>query len=140
MDRSRTDRVLSEALSWAGTPWHHEADIKGVGVDCAFFLIRVFHSAGVIPDVNPRPYPPDWHFHRDEERFIGWLTQFADEVESPEPGDVAVFKFGRCFAHGAIVIDWPLVIHSQIGECVREQDANSGQLAGREVKFFRTKP
>lgn len=137
MDSSAGNRVLTEAATWEGTPWRHQADIKGVGVDCAFFLVRVFHAAGLIPDIDPRPYPPDWHFHRDEERFLGWVQQYGDEVDAPEPGDVAVFKFGRCFSHGAIVVEWPRVIHSAINECVRYQDATTGRLEGRDVRFFR---
>lgn len=137
MDSSTRNRVLAEASTWQGTPWHHQGGIKGVGVDCAFFLVRVFHAVGLIPDIDPRPYPPDWHFHQDGERFLEWVKQFADEVETPEPGDVAMFKFGRCYAHGSIVIEWPLLIHSQIGQCVREQTADGGYLAGRKVRFFR---
>lgn len=137
MDTGARDRVLSEARDWLGTPWHHQGALKSVGVDCARLLCEVYHNAGLIPAIDPRPYPADWHFHRDEERFIGWLADYAEEVDSPEPGDVAVFKFGRCFSHGAIVIDWPLIIHAYMGDGVREQDATTGRLSGRPTKFFR---
>ena len=83
--------------------------------------------------------PPDWHFHRDEERFLGWLLPYADEVAQPDPGDVVVFRFGRCYAHGGIVVAWPLIIHSYNQVGVREQDASAGKLAGRPVKFYRVK-
>ena len=36
----------------------------------------------------------------------------SEEVETPEPGDMAVWKIGRAYAHGAIVVGWPLVIHA----------------------------
>ncbi len=139
MDSDARNRVLSEARAWLGTPWHHQGAIKGVGVDCARLLCEVYHNAGLTPEIDPRPYPADWHFHRDEERFLGWLTDYADEVATPEPGDVVVFKFGRCFAHGGIVTAWPLVIHSYNQVGVREQDASTGRLAGRQVKFFMVK-
>lgn len=106
--------VVQEAQSWLGTPYHHHGDIKGAGVDCAMILVRVFHAAGLTPDIDPRPYPPDWHMHRDAERYLGWLAQYADPVDLPQAGDVAMFQFGRCVAHGAIVTAWPLVIHAHM--------------------------
>lgn len=139
MDSSSRERVLAEAKTWDGTPWHHQGRIKGVGVDCAMFLCEVFERAGLVPHIDPRPYPADWHFHRDEERFLGWVAVYGEEVAQPEPGDVAVFKFGRCFSHGAIVLDWPNVIHSYTHVGVREQSANEGRLAGRDIKFYRIK-
>lgn len=139
MDTKSRNRVLKIARSWMGTKWHHQARVKGVGVDCAQLLCDVFHEAGLIPYIDPRPYPRDWHFHRGDEKFIRWLRQHADEVDKPVRGDVAVFKFGRCFSHGSIVDKWPLVIHAYVDDMVREQDANQGHLAGREVRFFRVR-
>lgn len=104
--------VVAEARTWLRTPYHHQGRVKGVGVDCAMILCDVYHKAGLIPFIDPRPYPPDWHLHRGEERYLGWVEQYAVRVERPEPGDIAVWRFGRCFAHGAIVEAWPYVIHA----------------------------
>lgn len=139
MDTSARDRVLTEALSWQGTPWHHQGRVKGVGVDCLMFLAEVYERAGVIPHADPGNYARDWHMHRSDELFMGGVLAYADEVETPEPGDVAIFKFGRCYAHGAIVVDWPTVIHSYNHVGVRLQEATEGILANRPVKFFRVK-
>src|SRR6202161_3252947 len=67
--------VVAEARSWIGTKYHNCADIKGVGVDCGMLLARVFANVGLIPFVDPRPYPPDWHLHRDEERYLDFVRQ-----------------------------------------------------------------
>lgn len=139
MDSSSRDRILTEALSWIGTPWHHQGRIKGVGVDCAMFLCEVYERAGLVPHIDPRPYSQDWHFHRSEEKFLSWVTDYGEEINTPEPGCVAIFKFGRCFSHGAIVTNWPMVIHSYTYVGVREQDSTQGKLADREVKFYRVK-
>ena len=61
---------------------------------------------------------------------------YAHEVEAPEPGDVALFKFGRCFSHSAIVTDWPLMIHAWNTGGVLRGDASQPMLAGRPVRFF----
>jgi hypothetical protein len=47
-----------------------------------------------------------------------------------------LFKFGRCFAHGAIVVVWPRLIHAWHNAGVIYADADQGQLAGRAKRFF----
>jgi len=102
---------IAEAKTWLGTPFRDQGDIKGPNgaVDCAMLLVRCATKAGMIPaDFDPRPYPPQWLLHRDEERFLGIVRNFAREVQrEPIPGDVIVYKVARCFAHGGIVIEMP---------------------------------
>lgn len=110
-----SDRIVAEALSWVGTPYHHQADVKGRGVDCAMLLVRVFVDTGIVSAFDPRPYTPDWYMHRDEERFLGWIRQFGDPVPEGEalaPGDVALYKFGRCVSHGGIVVSPGIMVHA----------------------------
>lgn len=66
-------------------------------------LVRVFVDAGLVPTFDPRPYPQDWHLHRDDERYLGFVFERATEVEHPQPGDVVVFRYGRAYAHRGIV-------------------------------------
>ena len=97
--------VVAAARSWLGTPYHHAADVKGPkgGVDCAMLLVRVYVDLGLVEPFDPRPYTRDWMLHRSEERYLGFLLARAPEVETPGPGDVTLFKVGRCYAHGGIV-------------------------------------
>jgi cell wall-associated NlpC family hydrolase len=41
--------VLTEARGWLGTPWHHAACVRGVGVDCVYFPFGVFRALGLLP-------------------------------------------------------------------------------------------
>jgi cell wall-associated NlpC family hydrolase len=50
-------RVVRVAQSWLGTPYHHHAALRGVGVDCAYLLIEVYAEAEVIPRRDPGYYP-----------------------------------------------------------------------------------
>jgi NlpC/P60 family putative phage cell wall peptidase len=135
------DAVLAEARSWLGTPFHHAAMVKGKrgGVDCAHFLIGVYSAVGRIEAFEPERYPPDWHFHRDAERFLGSVQRYAERVEAGAPADVAMFRFGRCASHAAIVLDWPLVIHAYFRQGVVITDATGAELAGRLHSFWRLK-
>ena len=133
-------RIIDIAMTWLKTPWHHAARLKGHGVDCAQILIAVYAEAGLIDEFDPGDYPPDWMMHRAEERFLGWISRHADRIETPQPGDVAIYTVGRCFAHSAIVVDWPQIIHaSNRDRMVCLADGTQGWLAGRDVQFWRVK-
>lgn len=115
-------RVVAEALSWVGTPFRDLAASKGPtgGVDCAMLLVRAYVDAGVIEQFDPRPYHPRFFLAHDEERYLGWLERYGAEIDeaSALPGDVLVYKMGRCFAHGAIVIDDQRIVHAFFKEKV----------------------
>lgn len=129
--------VVAIARSWANTPFHHHACIKGVGVDCLHLLVGVYREAGLLDYFAIEDYPRDWHFHRDDERYLEGVRQHAHQVDAALPGDLALFKFGRCVSHAAIVIDWPRCIHAYVGHGVVEIDGEaSAELAGRLHSFW----
>ena len=130
--------VIKEAETWLRTKYHHEAFVKGAGVDCAFLLICVYHKAipSIIPWIDPRPYAMDWHLHQSEEKYLGWIKKYCKQVSNPQPGDIALFRFGRCVSHGAIVKEWPLVIHAIMPRAVEYSDASNGELKGRLHSFW----
>lgn len=131
------NRIVEEAESWLGTPYHHEGMVKGAGVDCIMILVAVYGKLGLIPpDVDPRPYPNDWHLHRSTERYLNGVLQYAREVERPDIGDVVLWKFGRAYSHGGIYVGDGRIIHSYIGRGVVLDDINQAELASRDVKYF----
>ncbi len=141
MEAWRTD-VVEEAKTWLRTPWHHRARIKGVGVDCAQFLIGVYANAGLVEDFDTGEYPVDWMLHREEERFLFWIEKYLVPAEYPTPlsGDTVIWKFGRCFSHAAIVVEWPVVIHAYMKDkSVVWGNAQIGELSHRECLRY-TKP
>lgn len=135
--------VCAEARSWLGTPYHHAADIKGVGVDCAMLLVRVAVSSGLVPaDLDPRPYPADWHLHRSEERFLGWLEQHGTQRDPrwAEPGDVLVWRFGRAFSHGGWHMGDGHVVHAHKPDRkVVLGHVSDGGLVGRQLRCYTLK-
>lgn len=139
--------ILREAESFLGTPWHHEARVKGAGVDCGQLIIACYIASGLVPHFETGSYPADWMLHRSEERYLGWVEQYLDPVDVPGPGDVAAWKYGHCFSHGAIVVEWPRILHAYRrergvvwgdgtkGELAREHLKDGGS-APREVRFY----
>jgi cell wall-associated NlpC family hydrolase len=111
-------RLIAEALSWVGTPYRQLGATKGVAVDCSMLLVRAMVDAGVVEDFDPRPYPPAWFLHRDDERYIDWLATIAVEVETPKPGDIIALKMGRAFAHSGFIVDAEHLVHAFADEKV----------------------
>lgn len=148
----RRGAVVAEAKTWLLTPYHHMGRVKGAGADCLTMLAEVYERAGITGHIEIPFYPRDWHIHRDEERYVAGVSKYAAEywldtdvdrcvprVPSkplPEPGDIALYKFGRAYAHGMIVVEWPRGIHAWAGVGVMWADATQPQLAERPARYF----
>ena len=135
--QEQREAVACEALTWLGTPYHHHARIKGVGVDCAHLLCGVFEAVGLVPHIDPGNYAVDWHLHRNEEVFSGWLEKYAHAAVAPiRLGDVLLFRYGRTFSHGSIYVGNAHFIHSYIGRGVILSRLDEDPLAGREYQHW----
>lgn len=123
--------VVSLATEWLSTPWHHAAEIKGVGVDCAHLLIAVYGGLSLVhvPEIE---YAPDWFLHGSTDLLREWVARYCVTVERPERGDIALYCYGRFASHAAIVVATdPLeVVHAfrDRGVVREEADINSALL------------
>jgi NlpC/P60 family putative phage cell wall peptidase len=142
MTEALRQAVVAEARSWIGTPFHHAARVKGAGVDCLMLLAEVYERAGVAAHIAPPFYVPDWHLHQGAERYMEGLLRYARPIAAPPqgpgplPGDIALFRFGRTFSHGAIVTLWPRLVHAYWAIGVVWGDATLYPLRDRPVRFF----
>lgn len=136
--------VLEEAATWLGTPHIHGQRVKGAGVDCANFPAAVYHAAGVVAEIPRHPYTFQWHLHNDRELWLEEVVKYARELAgAPLPADLVLFRFGRVFSHGAIVVAWPLVVEARAdaGRVIYSDASRDGALARlagkpRPRKFF----
>ena len=134
--------VVQAALGWMGTPYHHHARVKGVGVDCAQLLCGVFEACALVPPVDTGHYPADWHLHHSEEMFSAWLQRYAHlraPGAAPQLGDVLLFKFGRTYSHGSVVVQAApevIVIHSYIKRGVHLSRLSEAPLEGRDTQHW----
>jgi len=142
MEEAQRAAIVAEARSWISTPYHHAADVKYIGVDCGLLIVRAFVDTGLTEAFDPRPYPQDWMLHRGEEKYLGFILKHMREVESPRPGDVMVFRFGRCYSHGGIVtaVDPLALVHAFANSrsVIEEEVETSSALCdpNRKPRFF----
>ncbi|WP_428493729.1 C40 family peptidase [Rhodopila sp.] len=134
--------IVAEARTWVGTKYHVLGQLKRVGVDCMTLVVLVAKACGLLGDFEIKYYSPQFNLHRSTETYLDGVLKYCREVETPQPGDIVLWKFGRCYSHGAIVVDWPTVIHAHVKQgVVMENVEQAGWLTmngskPRERKFF----
>lgn len=137
MELIERQRVVAESKKWIGTKYHLNAKIRGVGVDCGTFLIACFESAGLISGTDLGTFKPDFNLHRNDEVYANWLERFCVKVDrNPLPGDIILYRFGRIGAHGAIVVDWPTIIHAAADSGVMESNASDPAMLSRQMAVY----
>ena len=103
--------IVATARSWIGTPFHHQARVKGKGCDCFGLIIGVARelnlrgkNSTLVADHDEVTYPK----MLNGQYVIDRLSQIFDEitVESAEPGDVVLFKIHGNPQHLAILSDY----------------------------------
>jgi len=93
MATNRTE-IIRVARSWIGTPYIHQASVKGVGCDCLGLLRGVWREQhGDEPEEAP-PYSPDWAEATGEETMRAALARHLREIDKRDmaPGDIALFR------------------------------------------------
>lgn len=121
------EAVLEEARAWLGTPYQHQASVKGVGTDCLGLLRGIWRAVyGTEPEAVPA-YTEDWAEpdHREVllEAACRWLT--VKDLSQESPGDVLLFRMrdGSIAKHLGLqsrVGEHPQFIHSYTGHGVIE--------------------
>lgn len=111
--------AVAEARLWIGTPYRHQAAVRGAGTDCLGLLRGVWRALqGPEPEVVP-PYTQDWAEPSGEEVLMAaagrWLLPALPGAV--RPGDVLLFRMaeGRIAKHLGIVAEAgavPTFIHA----------------------------
>jgi cell wall-associated NlpC family hydrolase len=145
IEAEQRQAVIDESITWLRTPHHNGARLKGVGVDCGQYPLAVYEATGLIPKTQTERYSPQFHLNRDEEWYLKLCLQLGKQLPDgvlPKKADFVLYKVGRVFSHGAIVLEWPRIIHSYVGVGVCYDLGNKGWMAQnrdgspRPMKFF----
>lgn len=124
-------QVLTITRAWLGTPYRHQASVRGEGADCLGLLRGVWRELfGAEPERTP-PYRPDWAEVGGDETLLGaarrWLCEIP--VDAARAGDVLLFRMapGSPAKHCAILSfgslggsEEPRMIHAYWGRAVVE--------------------
>lgn len=89
--------IVAVARGWIGTPYLHQASVKGVGCDCLGLLRGVWRELrGAEPQAVP-PYSPDWAEATGEETLRDGLARYLEEIAPASiiAGDIALFRMAR---------------------------------------------
>jgi len=115
--------VVAEAREWLGTPYQHQASVKGAGADCLGLLRGLWRKVhGAEPEPVP-PYTEDWAEPDRHEVLLAaarrWLVERP--LGSEAPGDVLLFRMrtGGIAKH--------LGVQSEVGAEARFIHSYSGQ-------------
>ncbi|MBN4046388.1 C40 family peptidase [bacterium AH-315-P15] len=87
-------RALEQARTWLGTPYHHQASMRGVGCDCLGLIRGVWRALyGTEPELPPA-YTADWAEATGEETLLAAARRNLIEVALADagPGDVVLFR------------------------------------------------
>ncbi|PSL20583.1 NlpC/P60 family putative phage cell wall peptidase [Shimia abyssi] len=85
-----SNRIISEARSWIGTPYVHQASCKGGGTDCLGLVRGVWRSLyRNEPELVPA-YSRDWSEPQGDERL--WRAaashMMSKSISDASPGDL----------------------------------------------------
>lgn len=103
----RGAQAATIAREWLGTPYRHQASLKGVACDCLGLIRGVWRELyGAEPEAAP-PYRPDWAETGAEETLLAAARRHLLELPLSEAGlgDVLLFRMaeGSVLKHAAIV-------------------------------------
>lgn len=123
MSELRT-HAIAIARTWIGTPYHHQASLKGAGCDCVGLIRGIYRELlGTTPDV-PAVYTRDWAEASGEETLLAAARLHLVEIDArnARPGDVLVFRYrAHAVAKHAGLISGPTrMIHASEGATVAE--------------------
>jgi NlpC/P60 family putative phage cell wall peptidase len=135
-------RAVAAARAWIGTPYRHQASVRGVGADCLGLVRGVYRDLFGVEPEDPPPYGAGWaeagglellaeaaarHLAVDERDLLG--------------GEVLLFRWRPGFParHAGIAASPRTMVHAQSGAAVCEIPLGSWWL--RRLAFvyrFRT--
>ena len=121
------DRIVQIARQWIGTPYVHQASVRGAGTDCLGLVRGIWRELyGCEPEVAPA-YTPDWGEVGGRDLLMQAARRLMADVPSTvqlAPGQVLLFRMrqGAIAKHlGILSQDGPAAfIHAYDGHGVTE--------------------
>lgn len=118
------DRIVAEARAWIGTPYRHQASLKGIGCDCLGLVRGVWRALyGAEPEATPA-YAPDWAEATGMDALAAAARRHMTAIDPGAfaAGDLLLFRWRHGFPakHAAIATAADLMVHAHDGAAVAE--------------------
>lgn len=124
LSSAHSQQIVRKTREWIGTPYQHQASLKGVGCDCLGLVRAVWREVyGAEPERVP-PYSADWAESGRQENLADAAFRHMVRIDNDdfEPSDVLIFRWRPHVPakHLAIVSSPTSMIHAQEGVAVCE--------------------
>jgi cell wall-associated NlpC family hydrolase len=107
-------QLAEQVKTWVGTGYQHRGTTR-FGCDCTGLIIGCLRELGCLGHYQLRQYPFQWNLHAEHGDYIcEECEKIADAVPciDPQPGDIVVFRFGKCRAHAGVITEAPIFVHA----------------------------
>ena len=108
--------IVTAARRWIGTPYHHQASLRGVGCDCLGLVRGVYRDLTGLEPETPPAYSRDWAEARGIETMLDAAARHLTPVAlaDAKPGDVLIFRLraDTVAKHAAIMASPLTMIHA----------------------------
>jgi NlpC/P60 family putative phage cell wall peptidase len=120
------DSIVAAARRWIGTPYHHQASVRGAGTDCLGLVRGVWRELYGTDAEAPPAYSRDWAEASGREAMLEAAGRHlvAVPVAAAAAGDVLIFRLrpGVVAKHAGILTSAATMVHAVEGACVGEVD------------------
>jgi NlpC/P60 family putative phage cell wall peptidase len=135
---SRTD-IIAEARSWIGTPYAHQASVRGIGCDCLGLVRGVWRAVYGEEPEQPPAYSRDWAEAHGRETLAeaAGRHMIAVATDKIRPADVLLFamKENSPAKHCAILTAPGRMLHSIEAHPVAEVSLWTGSGSRQRLRF-----
>lgn len=120
----RRAAIVAAARSWIGTPYRHQASLKGAGCDCLGLLRGVWREVMGAEPERPPAYSRDWAEAGGREDLLAAAARHLIPVSGTawRAGDILFFRWrdGLPAKHCAIATGEGTMVHAHEGASVAE--------------------
>ena len=129
-DLALADRAVAEARAWIGTPYRHQASLKGAGCDCLGLVRGVFRALYGYEPEQTGAYSPNWAEEKAEETMRDAARRHLIEIDASPlrggaalvPGDIILIRMKErgMAKHAAICATPVTIVHAYDQHAVME--------------------
>lgn len=113
----RDVEIVAAARGWVGTPYRHQASLKGVGTDCLGLVRGVWRDVMGEEPETPPGYAPGWAEMGGTEAMAEAARRHLVEIPHAEfrAGDVLLFRWRAYLPakHAGIAVSHTSMVHAQ---------------------------